>query len=324
MSRRLIFNVDFEERLAGRSTRLKPSFLKKLAARFLFLGTAEDTLEGDFELPAAFRARFPDLPRVAKDAAGERLEWAPSEPPELMRRLNAKPFAYEVAKRIGLAMPGTLCRSVEEVAASLPDGRWVVKRPFGHGALGHFLGAGSALPPNAPGSIAKALATGEPVVLEPWVEREQDWSVQLEVGESVRVLAVTELITTPQGAYVGNRIGVPGPSGEAAIKVGEILRAEGYRGPAGIDAYTSGGVLRPLVEINARHTMGRIALEVARRLGHEVASWLTLPGPLRFAPSGPWWEVTDPFADEPGPATVLVWGRSREELIEREGQVRGF
>lgn len=332
MSRVLTFNVDFEERLAGRTARLDPRFLRKLASRFLFLGTSEDTLEGDFEVPARFRERFPDLPRVTKGGTGALLEWARSEPREVVRRVNSKAFAHELAKQLGLDPPGALCRSVAEVEAALCDPRWVLKRAFGHGALGHFLGAGRSLPENAAGWIEKALSTGEPVVFEPWVERDADYSVQLEVGDrEAKVLAVTELLTTPQGAYLGNRIGtvpleVAGELERVALRVGGALLAEGYRGPVGIDAYTSGARLRPLVEINARHTMGRIALALAARLGEGApcASWLTLPGPLRVPESGPYWEVTDPWPEEKGPATVFLRGSSREQLLEREEALRNL
>jgi predicted ATP-grasp superfamily ATP-dependent carboligase len=237
--------------------------------------------------------------------------------------VSSKVFALEVSRRLGLETPGVPCRSVREVAERLPDGRWVVKRAFGHGGRGHFLGAGRALPPNAPGWIEKALASGEPVVLEPWVEREADFSVQLDVGDRTEVLAVLELLTTPQGGYRGNRVGTVAPAvaeelARVAQEAGAALRAEGYRGPAGVDAYIAAGRLRPLVEINPRHTMGRIALAIARRLGHEVGSWLTLPGPHALPPEGPHHLVTDPFPEEPGPSSVFVWASSREELVVRE------
>jgi hypothetical protein len=326
--RRLIFNVDFEERLAGRSPRIEPGLARKLAARFLFLGSAEDVLEADWELPEAFRARFPGLPRVAARGSGPPalLEWAPTEPAATVRRVNSKPFAHALAARLGLGPPGVLCDSVREVAERLPQGRWVVKRPFGHGGRGHFLGAGPALPPNAPGWIEKALAPGEPVLLEPWVEREADYSTQLEVGDEPTVLACLELLTTPQGAYVGNRVGtvpdaVARELASVARATGAALQGEGYRGPVGVDAYASAGKLRPLVEVNARHTFGRVALAIARRLGAPIASWLTVPGPWKGALEGAGWRVTDPFAHESGPTSVFLWAGSRDELLALEERV---
>jgi hypothetical protein len=327
--RTLICNLDHEERLAGIPVRARPEIERKLAASFLFLGGPDDMAVAERELPEAFRARFPGLPRIVREVegtGGAKLEWAPTEPAAVIRRVSSKVFALEVVRRLGLEVVGTACRSVREVAARLPEGRWVVKRAFGHGGLGHFLGAGRALPPNAPGWIEKALASGEPVVLEPWVERDADYSVQLEVAGEVTVLAVLELLVTAQGSYRGNRVGTVPPEVTAELArvgtlVGEALRAEGYRGPAGVDAYVSGGKLRPLVEVNPRHTMGMIARAVARRLGHDVGSWLTFTGKLA---AGPHHVVTDPFPAEPGPSSVFVWARSREELLEHEAQLTGL
>jgi hypothetical protein len=46
----------------------------------------------------------------------------------------------------------------------------------------------------------------------------------------------------------------------------ERLYAEGYRGPAGVDAIEHAGGLHPLLEVNARYTMGFIAVAVERAL----------------------------------------------------------
>ena len=44
------------------------------------------------------------------------------------------------------------------------------------------------------------------------------------------------------------------------------LFREGYSGPVGIDAVEHAGGLHPLLEINARYTMGFVALAVERAL----------------------------------------------------------
>ena len=62
-------------------------------------------------------------------------------------------------------------------------------------------------------------------------------------------------------------------------KVGAGLHAGGYQGPAGLDAMihrlSTGELrLRPIVEVNLRGTMGRVALAFQRRLrGGRVAVW---------------------------------------------------
>jgi hypothetical protein len=51
-----------------------------------------------------------------------------------------------------------------------------------------------------------------------------------------------------------------------ARRAGERLFAEGYHGPVGIDALETAGGLHPLLEINARYTMGFVAVAVERAL----------------------------------------------------------
>ena len=148
------------------------------------------------------------------------------------------------------------------------------------------------LPPQRRG-MEKACASGRTVVVEPWLERLADFSLQLEIEDSApRLLGFTGLEVDARGQYVGNHV-APAPHGlpraamdflrgqglvppraleflkEFAAFVGRRMADDGYRGPVGIDAFVyrdaSGACrLKPLVEINPRHTMGRVALELMR------------------------------------------------------------
>jgi hypothetical protein len=66
--------------------------------------------------------------------------------------------------------------------------------------------------------------------------------------------------------------------GGLAADLAAWATARGYEGPIGIDAYvhrTAEGrlVLRPICEVNPRHTMGLVALELKRRIapGRDLA-----------------------------------------------------
>ncbi|MBI3726256.1 hypothetical protein HY251_20210 [bacterium] len=358
LRRALAWNVDFEDEIAGRapSRPLPPMTLAKLSSRFLFLGDKNDTLLASFELPEDFRRSFADrgieLPRVAPSLTGgdhELVPWgaAPSlvdlakkvgaryEPPHVdaVRKANSKAFAHELATRLGLDPPGAVLRSREEVEARLAAFRerelWVVKRAFGFAGRGHLLGRGPSLPGNGKGWLESAFSRGDPVVLEPWLEREGDLSAHFTVLRDGKVsfLGVVEMLCAKNGCYLGNRIGALALEASfrdelerVALRAGAELAREGYFGPAGIDAFVSGGRLRALVEVNARHSMGRIALSLSRLLPEGGAgSWLVLKRRPREAEGG---IVTDPFPDEPGPLTALVVARSREELLEIEERVR--
>ena len=143
--------------------------------------------------------------------------------------------------------------------------------------------------------IERALESGCELVVEPWLDRLADFSVQYEmVGQQLRVVGHTELMCDQRGQYQGNRVGIDygkrlplpvrrlAPHREGGASAWELvfhqlhelleseLQAVDFHGAAGIDAFVyraSGGAprLKPLVELNPRHTMGRVALELHRR-----------------------------------------------------------
>jgi hypothetical protein len=124
-------------------------------------------------------------------------------------------------------------------------------------------------------------------VLEPWLDRTLDLSVQLHVPQAgqgdVEVLGSTRQILTAAGQILGNR-GRLGPDGaltagdpateaaigDAARALGRAARAAGFSGLCGLDSFTFAGpdgapTLRPVVELNARFTTGTVALGLVRR-----------------------------------------------------------
>jgi len=120
-------------------------------------------------------------------------------------------------------------------------------------------------------------------VLEPWLERERDLSVQLHVapGGDLTLVATLEQLMSPSGVYRGHRgwIDYRGRiiSGsdhddallEAASEIARAAVAEGFHGPCGLDAFVfqgpRGRELRPVVEFNARFTTGTVLAGLIRR-----------------------------------------------------------
>ena len=143
--------------------------------------------------------------------------------------------------------------------------------------------------------LAHALQNGRQVVIEPWLERELDFSVQLEMGpRKLKLCGYTGLINDPKGQFQANwaaancdrlipanvtalfrePANIPGCLQRLYDEILSLLEAElqaaSYVGPVGIDAFVyrtpKGGCrLKPVVEINPRYTMGRLTLELMKQ-----------------------------------------------------------
>jgi uncharacterized ferritin-like protein (DUF455 family) len=144
--------------------------------------------------------------------------------------------------------------------------------------------------------MKNVLAQKIPLVIEPWLERQFDFSLQLErTGRGLRLLGYTTLLNDAKGQYLGNfaasnhrqqvpaaitgLIREPGPVigqlhelfsallDSLDAKLGEV----DFQGPLGIDAFVyldseGRSRLKPVVEINPRYTMGRLTVELMRQV----------------------------------------------------------
>lgn len=138
-------------------------------------------------------------------------------------------------------------------------------------------------------------AAGRTVIIEPWLDRLADFSVQTEMtSRGLELLGYAGLINDQRGQFQANTAApdfsrrLPSAVSEVFRGQSEIarrlprlypeallprlesrLKAAGFLGPLGIDAFAyrdrDGGVrLKAVVEINPRYTMGRLALELMR------------------------------------------------------------
>jgi uncharacterized ferritin-like protein (DUF455 family) len=143
--------------------------------------------------------------------------------------------------------------------------------------------------------MAKAIEQGNELVIEPWLERVLDFSIQLEMTPPrLMVRGYTGLVNDAKGQFQANRAepnyAIRCPAQVAALLRGprdissrlhslygsivalleDELRRVDYVGPLGIDAFvyrTAAGehCLKPIVEINPRYTMGRLLIELMQR-----------------------------------------------------------
>ena len=174
-------------------------------------------------------------------------------------------------------------------------------------------------------TIRRLTAWG-PVVVEPWLRRALDLSLLVDVAAdgALTVRGLHRFFTSPGGRYLGSWVGRPtvglSPdlarfvTGEgqspawierALTRAARVAAAEarrlGYVGPIGLDALiheTPEGLrLRPLVELNPRLSMGRVALALGRRLG---------PGAV-----GVWRVLSAQDLKRAGHRTILDWAATR-------------
>jgi hypothetical protein len=185
---------------------------------------------------------------------------------EVLRAVNHR--AFNAA--LGQTLPGAAyARTLEEVQRALGVGRWVCKRPFGYRGNGKRV-LSQTLSSDDGRWLQASLRGGEGLQVEPWVERTEDFGLH---GHLSREGALTEGEPTVQrvdeaGAWVASeRSRGSLTTAESLSFLAELrrtaaaLRARGYWGPFGIDAFLwrdREGARRwnPRCEVNARYSMG--------------------------------------------------------------------
>jgi hypothetical protein len=133
------------------------------------------------------------------------------------------------------------------------------------------------------------LLNAGPIVFEQLVERLAEAGIQMEIPQTgdPTLVGVTPLLVDGSGVYRGSRfatsVGHAAPwklAMEQGLLLARRLQGLGYFGPLGVDAmkyYDDAGEirLRPLQDLNARYTMGRLALGFRRILPPDwCGSWL--------------------------------------------------
>jgi hypothetical protein len=210
----------------------------------------------------------------------------------------AAPAAWLCSEHeVGVAVD-TLEGALEALAAIRRRGHHRVVAKEAHGLAGHNairLWEPEVLPAQRRW-LAQALQQGRQLVIEPWLERELDFSVQLEMGpRRLRLCGYTGLINDRKGQFQANWAAANCdrrfPADVAALfcepadiaarlqrfyeDILSLLEAElqraGWVGPVSIDAFVyrapEGGCrLKPVVEINPRYTMGRLTLALMKHV----------------------------------------------------------
>jgi hypothetical protein len=217
--------------------------------------------------------------------------WVRNDPPhEAVHAGNSRRFSAALEREwlCGLDFAGeaTSLHEIERlIAFHGADSRWVVKAAFGMSGRERILGCG---PPTVTDRnwIDKRLASDGVVFFEPWVERLEEVGIQLDIprkGDYIQLNGIVPMLVDERGQYTGSWFAprvkptwadsLPfwNSTMDVVVRAAMRLQELGYFGPLGIDAMRyrapNGEIrLRPLQDINARWTMGRLSLGLRRWL----------------------------------------------------------
>jgi uncharacterized ferritin-like protein (DUF455 family) len=141
------------------------------------------------------------------------------------------------------------------------------------------------------------------VLAEPWLDKVADLSAHIDILENgdVHFVGLTRFWTTSGGQYRGHILGRVMDDfdtvalqqwhdeqqgwqktlRETALEIGQIAAKSGYFGPLGIDAFIYRDkdrlTLRPMIELNPRWSMGRIALQLTQKIASKHCGlWIHL------------------------------------------------
>ncbi len=171
-----------------------------------------------------------------------------------------------------------------------------IKAPFGSAANGNrILRAEEALSSRLKKWIETLWDTQQSVIVEPWLDRVFDFSVQFEYSAKIaKVIGFTQIANNARGQIHGVITNgfCKGASNEItrflfesirgrpraytwyentlAPQIAAQLAQSNYNGPFGVDAFVYRDPdnqlrLKPIVELNPRYTMGRVGLELGKR-----------------------------------------------------------
>ncbi|SFJ54605.1 hypothetical protein [Planctomicrobium piriforme] len=233
----------------------------------------------------------PDVRRLA-----EKLRIPVNAPDqETVWQANSRLFSWLLCRELSCVLP------TEGFAASLTElmlllrsnaenaGGWVIKPNLGQAGRGQLRGTVPTLTEQQFGAVLHLISRQGGVAVEPLLERVAEVGCQWEIKSdgTAELKGVMQLLTDARGAYLGTGtklVEIAPPARENIVQVQaqavERIAAGGYFGPLGIDAmvYRREGELavRPIQDINARWTMGRVGWEWSRRLSMS-GRWLHHP-----------------------------------------------
>ena len=202
----------------------------------------------------------------------------------------SKKIGYQLEENLNITdLNRGLCRD-KITALSYLKGDLIAFKP-GYGCAGKGLRIAKQRTNNLESWLGAMIRDNGFVVAEPWVQRVEDLSVHYHVNdEKISLLGITKLINDHRGRFRGIEV-APKWSKLLSPEIAEFLFKESsflewyqkiipdglkrllcdYQGPVSVDAFVwrdaKGNLrLKHVVEVNVRMTMGRVALELQKKI----------------------------------------------------------
>ncbi len=235
-------------------------------------------------------------------------------------------------------------RTIRNVLESWPEwarANFTIKPRRGTSGRGRIAGYDGHITPEMARGLHNLNRQGG-AIIEPWLTRKRDLSVQLYVSPegSVEVLATTTQLLSKSGVYHGNLGSFEEGELRSAteydtqlIEAGRALAraaaSQGFFGPCGIDAFVfehpSDGspTLRPVVEFNARYTTATAGLAhlKGRFAQHQLPAhggWLFVLNAsdelVELARSTPQTHMHPWYSPNEGLCALLVWAEGIDPI----------
>lgn len=236
--------------------------------------TVESAIRADPSALALLRS-YPVFHPYAVLPDTDRLDWTDGLPAaDAVAEVNSKSWSNSLALELGLPGTGTVVRSVEELTAAA-DGTVVVKDPYGVSGRAML----EVATPGVLRAVARTLAKQDrriELLVQPKLDRRLDFSGHLTVSRdgSWEFLGV-QAMNNRGFRHIGSAPASPelldlvDRTDYVAVlgSVAKAVSAAGYWGPVGVDSMVlADGTVVPILEINARRSLGLLSLVLARQM----------------------------------------------------------
>lgn len=213
-----------------------------------------------------------------------------------VKAVNSRRFSHDLERTLRCRLPSAsqvqTAREFRYSALDLADRGigWIAKAEFSMSSRERIISRDAPTDEHSRWVQSRINENGV-VFVEPLLNIVEEAGAQFEIAKNgdISRLGLTGLMTTDDGRFAGIWLNRPSPyeqqftaAEETAFTAARHIAETGYFGPLGIDMAcyiaADGVTVRPLQDINARFTMGRLALGFTDVLrSGEQAIWLFVP-----------------------------------------------